>query len=72
MSDYAVTLSWSLGDGQLEQGQYNVNHRMRFSGGLEATMTSAPDWGGDARFACKKTKISGMFEIYRESPKTHR
>lgn len=58
MSDYAVTLSWSLGDGQLEQGQYNVNHRMRFSGGLEATMTSAPDWGGDARFVNPEEAIA--------------
>lgn len=50
MSDYIARLHWSLGDGTLDAGKYNVNHRMRFAGGLEATMTSAPDYGGDARY----------------------
>ena len=50
MSDYVAKLKWSLGDGTLKAGGYNVNHRMRFAGGLEATMTSAPDYGGDARY----------------------
>ena len=58
MSEYAVNLSWSLRDGRLEAGQYNVNHRMRFSGGLEAMMTSAPDWGGDARYVNPEEAIA--------------
>lgn len=50
MSEYVTELSWSLGDAELVHGKYNINHRMRFSGGLTATMTSAPDYGGDPRF----------------------
>jgi len=50
MSEYVTELSWSLGDAQLAQGKYNPNHRMTFSGGLAATMTSAPDYGGDPRY----------------------
>jgi len=50
MSEYIAKLRWALGDDTLETGKYNTNHRMQFSGGLEATMTSAPDWGGDARY----------------------
>lgn len=49
MSEYETKLSWSLGDGELAYGKYNTNHRMTFSGGLSTTMTSAPDYGGDAR-----------------------
>lgn len=58
MSDYAVNLTWALGDGRLEQDQYNVNHRMRFGGGLEAMMTSAPDYGGDARYVNPEEAIA--------------
>ncbi len=50
MSDYVAKLHWTLGKDTLAAGQYNTNHRMKFSGGLEAIMTSAPDWGGDARY----------------------
>lgn len=50
MSEYVAKLSWSLGEGQLEYGKYSTNHRMTFAGGLSATMTSAPDYGGDARY----------------------
>ena len=45
MSEYVAKLSWSLGEGELAP-----NHRVSFSGGLSATMTSAPDYGGDSRF----------------------
>lgn len=48
--EYVSELSWSLSDGELAPGKYSTNHRMRFSGGLEATMTAAPDYGGDARY----------------------
>lgn len=48
--EYVSELSWSLKDGELAPGKYNANHRMRFSGGLEATMTPAPDYGGDPRY----------------------
>ena len=58
MSDYVAKLNWSLGDGVLEAGGYNVNHRMRFAGGLEATMTSAPDYGGDARYVNPEEAIA--------------
>ncbi len=50
MSEYVAQLSWSLGDGELAFGKYNPNHRMTFSGGLSATMTSAPEYGGDTRY----------------------
>ncbi len=50
MSEYVAQLSWSLGEGELEYGKYSTNHRMTFAGGLSATMTSAPDYGGDARY----------------------
>ena len=50
MSEYVTQLSWSLGDGELAYGKYNPNHRMTFSGGLSATMTPAPDYGGDSRY----------------------
>lgn len=50
MSDYVAKLNWALGEAKLAPGEYSTNHRMRFAGGLEATMTSAPDYGGDARF----------------------
>lgn len=50
MSEYVAKLSWSLGNGELAYGKYNTNHRMTFSGGLSATMTSAPDYGGDSRY----------------------
>lgn len=58
MSDYVATLKWSLGEGQMEHGQYNVNHRMAFAGGLEAIMTSAPDYGGDARYVNPEEAIA--------------
>ena len=35
MSDYVAKLKWSLGDGTLEAGGYNVKHRMRFAIGHE-------------------------------------
>ena len=50
MSEYVVQLSWSLGDAELVHGKYNTNHRMRFSGGLTAMMTAAPEYGGDPRY----------------------
>ena len=50
MSEYVAQLSWSLGDGELAFGKYNPNHRMTFSGGLSATMASAPEYGGDTRY----------------------
>ena len=50
MSEYVVKLRWSLADGELALGKYNTNHRMTFSGGLSATMTAAPDYGGDMRY----------------------
>lgn len=50
MSEYVAQLRWSLGEGQLEYGKYNTNHTMTFASGLSATMTSAPDYGGDARY----------------------
>jgi len=50
MSEYVAKLSWSLGDDELAFGKYNPNHRMSFSGGLSATMTSAPEYGGDTRY----------------------
>ena len=50
MSEYVTELDWSLGDGELAFGKYSTNHRMTFSGGLSATMTAAPDYGGDPRY----------------------
>ena len=50
MSEYVAQLSWSLGEGELAYGKYSPNHRMTFSGGLSATMTSAPEYGGDPRY----------------------
>ena len=50
MSEYVTQLSWSLGEGELAYGKYSPNHRMTFSGGLSATMTSAPEYGGDPRY----------------------
>ena len=50
MSEYVAKLSWSLGEGELAFGKYSPNHRVTFSGGLSATMTAAPDYGGDSRF----------------------
>ena len=50
MSEYVAQLSWSLGDAELAHGKYSPNHRVTFSGGLTATMTAAPDYGGDPRY----------------------
>jgi organic hydroperoxide reductase OsmC/OhrA len=50
MSEYVAKLSWSLGEGELAHGKYSTNHRMTFSGGLSAIMTSAPEYGGDNRY----------------------
>jgi organic hydroperoxide reductase OsmC/OhrA len=50
MSEYVAKLSWSLGEGELAHGKYHTNHRMTFSGGLSAIMTSAPEYGGDTRY----------------------
>ena len=50
MSEYVAKLNWSLGDGELAYGKYSSNHRVSFSGGLSATMTAAPDYGGDPRY----------------------
>ena len=50
MSEYVAKLSWSLGEGELAYGKYSTNHRMTFSGGLSAIMTSAPEYGGDTRY----------------------
>jgi organic hydroperoxide reductase OsmC/OhrA len=50
MSEYVSELSWSLGNEELAHEKYSINHRMTFSGGLVATMTAAPDYGGDPRF----------------------
>ena len=50
MSEYVAQLNWSLGNGELAFGKYNTNHRMTFSGGLSATMTAAPEYGGDTRY----------------------
>ena len=50
MSEYETRLDWSLGAGELAFGKYNTNHRITFSGGLSATMTAAPDYGGDPRY----------------------
>ena len=50
MSEYVAELRWSLGSAELAPGRYNPNHRMTFSGGLAATMSPAPDYGGDPRF----------------------
>lgn len=50
MSEYVTNLSWTLGRGELSAGKYSTNHLMTFGGGLMATMSSAPDFGGDARF----------------------
>jgi organic hydroperoxide reductase OsmC/OhrA len=50
MSEYVAKLSWSLGEGELAFGKYSTNHRMTFFGGLSATMTSAPEYGGDTRY----------------------
>jgi organic hydroperoxide reductase OsmC/OhrA len=50
MSEYVTQLGWSLGEGELAFGKYSPNHRMTFSGGLSATMTSAPEYGGDPRY----------------------
>lgn len=48
--EYVSELGWTLKDGELSPGKYSTNHKMRFSGGLEATMTAAPDYGGDPRY----------------------
>jgi organic hydroperoxide reductase OsmC/OhrA len=50
MSEYEAKLSWSLGESELAFGKYSTNHRMTFSGGLSATMTAAPEYGGDSRY----------------------
>ncbi len=50
MSEHVAELSWSLGDAELAHGKYSPNHRVTFSGGMSATMTAAPDYGGDARY----------------------
>lgn len=50
MSEYAAELSWSLEDGELAHGKYSPNHRVTFSGGMSATMSAAPEFGGDSRY----------------------
>lgn len=50
MSEYVTKLNWALGNDNLRPGKYSTNHRMTFSGGLAATMTAAPDYGGDSRY----------------------
>ena len=50
MSECEAKLSWSLGESELAFGKYSTNHRMTFSGGLSATMTAAPEYGGDSRY----------------------
>jgi organic hydroperoxide reductase OsmC/OhrA len=50
MSEYEAKLSWSLGAGEMAFGKYSTNHRMTFSGGLSATLTAAPEYGGDSRY----------------------
>lgn len=50
MSEYVAKLTWNLGQSELAAGNYSTNHRMDFGGGLSATMTSAPDYGGDPKF----------------------
>lgn len=58
MSEYVAKLTWNLGQGELATGKYSTNHRMEFGGGLAATMTSAPDYGGDPRFVNPEEAIS--------------
>lgn len=58
MSEYIAKLHWSLKDGRLQTGGYDVNHRVRFAGGLEAMMTSAPDYGGDQRYVNPEEAIA--------------
>jgi len=58
MSEYVANLSWSLGEGELAYGKYSPNHRMTFSGGLSATMTSAPDYGGDSLYVNPEEAIA--------------
>lgn len=58
MSEYVAKLSWSLGEGELAYGKYNPNHQITFAGGLSAIMTSAPDYGGDARFVNPEEAIA--------------
>ncbi len=50
MSEYVAELVWNLGQAELSPGKYSTNHKMSFGGGLAATMTSAPDYGGDPRY----------------------
>ena len=50
MSEYVAELGWSLGKAELAHGKYSPNHRVTFSGGLAATMTAAPEYGGDDRY----------------------
>ena len=50
MSEYVAELTWALGEAELAHGKYSPDHRVTFSGGLSATMTSAPEYGGDPRF----------------------
>lgn len=50
MSEYVAELSWSLGEAELAHGKYSPDHRVTFSGGMTATMTAAPDYGGDSRY----------------------
>ena len=42
MADYVAKLKWSLGDGALVTGGYNVNHRVKFAGGYLVSPSLCP------------------------------
>ena len=51
MSEYSIDLQWKSDGTALKPGSYSTNHRVDFRNGLKATMTSAPDFGGDPKYA---------------------
>lgn len=51
MAEYSIDLQWKSGGEPLQPGKYSTNHRVDFGNGMKATMTSAPDYGGDPKYA---------------------
>lgn len=50
MSDHRVQLEWRpRADDDFAAGEYQREHRWRFSGGLEIEGTAAPDYGGSEK-----------------------
>jgi organic hydroperoxide reductase OsmC/OhrA len=50
MSTFSVAVNWALGAGELAHGKYSPDHTVSF-GGERLSMSSAPDFGGNAALA---------------------